>query len=103
MYTNIPKNEVINIIKDILENNKEIGTNTQKEIIHIIRTILEQNCFQVEQEYYKQSNGLAMGAPKSSILAEIYATYRTHTNIPHTNTATNNCILQIRRRYIDSI
>jgi hypothetical protein len=81
MYINIPKNEVINIIKDILENNNEIGTNTQKEAIHILGTILEQNYFQIEQEYYKQIDRLAMGAPTSSVLAETYIQYIEHTQI----------------------
>jgi hypothetical protein len=56
MYTNIPKNEVINITKDILENNNEIGTKRQKETIHILGTLLEQNYFQIEQEYYEGWN-----------------------------------------------
>jgi hypothetical protein len=53
MFTNIPKIGIINTINTILEN---LGTETniQKEIIHILRTMIEQNYFQFDQEYYKQ-------------------------------------------------
>jgi hypothetical protein len=79
MYTNIPK--IWFIIKNILENNNEIGKNIQKETIHILETIIEQNYFQFDQEHYKQTDGLAMGAPTSSILAETYIQHIEHTQI----------------------
>jgi hypothetical protein len=44
---------------------------------------MEQNYFQVDQEYYKQTDGLAMGAPTLSIRAETYTTHGAYTNIPH--------------------
>jgi hypothetical protein len=53
IYTNIPKNSIINIINNILENNNEIEKNTQKEITQRVKTVIEQNYFQFEQEYYK--------------------------------------------------
>jgi hypothetical protein len=51
----------------------------------MLKTILKQNYFQVNQEYYKQTDGLAMGAPTSSMLAETYIEHmeHTHINIPH--------------------
>jgi hypothetical protein len=55
--------------------------NKQKETIHILGTILEQNYFQVDQEYYKQTDGLAMGAPTSSLLTETYIQYMEHTQL----------------------
>jgi hypothetical protein len=60
----------MNIISNILENNQEMDRNIQKETLHILQTVMEQNYFQVDQEYFKQTDGLAMGAPVSSILAE---------------------------------
>jgi hypothetical protein len=38
MYTNIPKTEVVNIIKNVIENNP--GTMNQKEVIDTLRIIL---------------------------------------------------------------
>jgi hypothetical protein len=80
MYMNIPKTEIINIINNIIHNIQGIKTNMHKEIIHILEIIMEQNYFQFNQEYYKQIDGLAMGAP-SSILAEIYVQNMEHTNV----------------------
>jgi hypothetical protein len=81
MYTNIPKVESINIVNSITENNYEIDKNAQKEIMHILGTVLEQNYFQVDQEYHKQIDGLAMGAPTSLVLAEIYIQHMEDTQI----------------------
>jgi hypothetical protein len=54
---------------------------------------LEQNYFQFDQQYYKQTEGLVMGAPTSAILAEtfiqhmehkqLYPILRTHEIIAH--------------------
>jgi hypothetical protein len=70
-----------NIIKNILENNNEIEKNIQNETIHILETVIEQNSFQFDQEYYKQTDGLTMSAPSSSILAETYTQHMEHTQI----------------------
>jgi hypothetical protein len=46
MYTNIPKNDIINIVNTILEN---LGTeNIQKEIIQILGIVIEQHYFQFD-------------------------------------------------------
>jgi hypothetical protein len=71
MYTNIPKLEVIDIITNIKENGPKITKTTQEEITNILKSIIEQNCFQVNEQYYAQTEGLAMGAPTSAILAEV--------------------------------
>jgi hypothetical protein len=81
MYTNIPKIGIIKVINDILKNNIEIYRNIQKETIHILKTVIEQNYFLVDQVYYKQTEGLAMGAPTSSILVETYIQHMKHTQI----------------------
>jgi uncharacterized coiled-coil protein SlyX len=78
MYTNIQRKEVTNIINNILENNIEIETNTREEIIFIMSVIMKQNFFQFDQQYYEQTEGLAMGAPISAILAEVFIQYMEH-------------------------
>jgi hypothetical protein len=40
--------------------------------------MMEQNYFQFSQQYYIQTEGLAMGAPTSPILAEVYIQYIEH-------------------------
>jgi hypothetical protein len=71
MYTDIPKIDTKNIISNTLKSNLEINK-IQKEILHILRTVMEQIYFQFEQQYYKQTDGLAMGATISAILSETY-------------------------------
>jgi hypothetical protein len=66
MYTNVPNHYTINIISTILKGNPQSNEN-----FHITQTIMEQNYFQFNQQYYKQTNGVPMGAPTSAILAEI--------------------------------
>jgi hypothetical protein len=72
MYTNIPKSGVINVITNALLTNPEIEKINQKEILHTLKTGTEQNYSQFDQQYCKQTEGLAIGAPMSAILAEEY-------------------------------
>jgi hypothetical protein len=39
---------------------------------------MEQNYFQLDQKYYKRTEGLAMGAPTSAILAETFIQHKEH-------------------------
>jgi hypothetical protein len=43
--------------------------------------ILEQNYFQFNDQFFKQNEGLAMGAPMSAILAETFIQHLEHTTI----------------------
>lgn len=71
MYTNIPIAETIKIIKQKLTANNETSKYIQ-QITKSIQTILNQNYFEYNNNIYKQTDGLAMGAPTSSIISEIY-------------------------------
>jgi hypothetical protein len=71
MYTNIPTKKVSEIIKEILNNSHE-QHNKKHEILNMTHTVIDQNFFTFNNEFYKQQTGLAMGAPSSAILAEIY-------------------------------
>jgi hypothetical protein len=42
------------------------------ELITMTRTVLEQNYFTFKNKTYFQLSGLAMGAPSSGILSEVY-------------------------------
>jgi hypothetical protein len=85
MYTNIPKSYVINIINNILKTNSEIVKTNQKEIMHTLKTVMKQNYFQFNQQYYKQMEGLAMDAPKSAILAKTCIQHVEHKQIHPTS------------------
>jgi hypothetical protein len=40
--------------------------------------VIEQGYLKFDQQYYKQTEGLVMGAPTSSKLAEVYIQYMEH-------------------------
>jgi hypothetical protein len=44
----------------------------------MLRIIMEQNYFQLDQQHYKETEGLTMGAPISTILAEAYLQHMEH-------------------------
>ena len=71
MYTNIPRHELPTIINDICKNNYT-DPNIIEDIIKLTTTITDQNYFQFMNENFIQTEGLAMGAPTSAILSEIY-------------------------------
>jgi hypothetical protein len=72
MYINIPIMEVKNIIKVVLDRDHYTKYEDKKELLNRINTILEQNYVIFNDHFYKQNEGLAMGAPTSAILAEIF-------------------------------
>jgi hypothetical protein len=51
---------------------------TQEEITNILKSIMEQNYFQVNEQYYAQTEILTMGAPTSAILAEVHIQHLEH-------------------------
>jgi hypothetical protein len=80
MYTNIPQNELLQIIRNTLEHNNT-PENQKEELITLVKTILNQNYMQHMDQQYKQNEGLAMEAPTSAILAEIFMQHHEHNYI----------------------
>ena len=80
MHTNIPTEDVINIIRNLCEVHNLDKTWT-KDILTITRLIVTQNYFWFKGNTYVQKKGLAMGAPTSSIFSEIYLRYMENTLI----------------------
>lgn len=71
MYTNIPITDTIDIIFNKLKINNE-DEFFIKQLINILTIILNQNYFTYNNNIYQQNQGLAMGAPTSSIISEIF-------------------------------
>jgi hypothetical protein len=74
MYTNNLHTELPEIIHYVIKNSRihyRFITETQN-LLHII---LEQNYYQYNNCFYKQTEGLDMGAPMSSLLSEICLQY----------------------------
>ena len=71
LYTNLPKTGIINATKYWLHSTSH-NREENKQIITLIRTIMEQNYFQHNENFYKPKKGVAMGSPLSGTLAELY-------------------------------
>ena len=71
MYTNIPTNELIEIIENMCKRNG-LERTIYNDIIKTRKLMIAQNYFQHANNQYIQEQDLAMGAPTSSILSEVY-------------------------------
>jgi hypothetical protein len=81
MYTNIPVNEIKNIISEILNNDNETPITEKQGLGTLLNNILEHNYMQFNDQFYSQNEGLAMGAQTSAALAETFIQYLEHTKI----------------------
>jgi len=68
-------------IIDTACNNNLVEGRLKRDIINLSKTIVDQNYFQFEDLTYKQNEGLAMGAPTSSILSEFYLQHQENSRI----------------------
>ena len=99
-YTNVPINEALEITKSLLISIATLNHEIVNEIINLTKVILEQNYFTFDNKYYLQQDGLAMGSPLSSILAEIYLNHIENNEILSPKNKHYNKIL-FYRRYVD--
>ena len=75
MYTNIPIKDTIQILNNLLISNKTLDNLQIKELLQLLQVILKQNYFSFNNQYFSQNDGLIMGCPLSSLLADIYINY----------------------------
>lgn len=99
MYTSIPINEVLPILKNNLVNSNKMNMNAIEELLALTETILKQNYFAFNQTFYHQKDGLAMGSPLSGILAELYLNEYENKHIFDNNPYHKNIIFY--SRYVD--
>jgi hypothetical protein len=99
MYPNIPTDELCSIIKRMCFA-QILDEETTNELLRITQTIIEQNYFEFRNNSHTQQKGLAMGAPSSSILSEVFLQYLESTQI--IDVLTNNNIRGYFR-YVDDI
>lgn len=74
LYTNIPVNETVELIKCRLMNNGYERTYVN-QIVKLLKIVLKQNYFRFNNRFYEQNDGLAMGSPLSAILSEVFLQY----------------------------
>lgn len=80
MYPNVPTKELLKII-NIMCDKHSLNDKLKQEITKISQVLIEQNYFRFHDTIYVQNEGLATGAPTSSILSEIYLDYMKNTEI----------------------
>ena len=99
MCPNIPTNELMRIIENMSHKN-QLDNKITNELVKITCTVLEHNYFTFRNQNYFQNTSLAMGAPTSAVLAEVYLQHLEHTKI--FKIITQNNILGYFR-YVDDI
>ena len=75
LFTSVPTKPAINIIKQLLEDDKELQQRTSMTAQHIICLLefcLTNTSFIFQGRYHKQTEGAAMGSPLSPIIANLY-------------------------------
>jgi len=70
-YVNVPTQGVLQAAKFWLQkSSNNVGMN--KQILTLLKTVMEQNYFQYNNQFYKPDKGIAMGSPISGTIAEVY-------------------------------
>jgi len=99
LYTNIPVAETRNTISNTLKE-KLLDPQTQQELLNWYDIITQQNYFTINDEILIQRNGLAMGAPTSSLISEGFLQNLEHLHLAHLS---NKHKIINHLRYIDDI
>ena len=75
LFTSIPIQPAVNIIKKHLEEDKELHLRTSMTVKHIsclLEFCLENTYFSFQSRFYEQTHGAAMGSPISPIVANLF-------------------------------
>jgi ferric iron reductase protein FhuF len=80
MYSNIPTTQLISITAQVCDQHS-LPQNIKHELISLSDTVIAQNYFCYQDKTYVQTEGLAKGAPTSSLFSEIYLQHLKTTQI----------------------
>ena len=78
LFTSVPVDPALNIIKDLLEKDHTIKERTAvavSDIILLLEFCLKNTFFSFHDKFYEQVEGAAMGSPVSPIVANLYMEY----------------------------
>jgi len=99
MYSNIPITQTKQILDNMLAFNLA-NSQIRSILLDWYEVITRQNYFQHNDKTITQTDGLAMGAPSSTIISEIFLRHTEHTNLPH---LTQKHKLVKYFRYVDDV
>ena len=75
LYTNIPRIDSLNIIKNYVNNDDQFTRKTaipQDKFLDLVHLVLTTSWYTFNSQFCQKPDGLAMGGPASSTTAEIY-------------------------------
>ena len=75
LYTTIPINQALLIIKDLLEHDDKLADRnllSPRQILDLLDILLHTTYFKFSGDFYQQTDGAAMGGSTSAIVSEIY-------------------------------
>ena len=101
LYTNVPIKDTINIIKDLIEHDQEFSNKTKiptSEFLDLVTLVLTKTWFLFNGKYLSQTDGVAMGGPASSVVAEIYMQSHESTALTTTDTPP-----KVWKRFVDDV
>ena len=78
LFTSVPIDPALNIIKDLLEKDNTLQERTVMEVRDIILLLefcLKNTYFSFQDQFYEQVEGATMGSPVSPIVANLYMEY----------------------------
>ena len=75
LFTSVPIDTALNIVKDLLEKDKKLNDRTVlsvQDIIELMGFCLHNTYFYFQNKFYEQVEGAAMGSQVSPIVANLY-------------------------------
>ena len=99
LFVNLPTQGIIKTTKFWLKRNN-IDNEIINQTIQMLTTIIKQNYFQYNNQWFQPEKGVAMGSPISSTIAEIYLQYMEQIYIKHWLESKE---ITYYRRYVDDI
>ena len=89
LFNSVPIDPALNIIKDLLEKDHTVNERTVlavSDIILLLEFCLKNTYFSLQDQFYEQGEGAAMGSSVSPIVANLYMEYleqKTLSTAPH--------------------
>ena len=81
LFTSVPIDPALNIIKDLLEKGHTLKERTAmavSDIIILLEFCLKNTYFSFQDQFYEHVEGAAMGSPVSPIVANLYMEFLEH-------------------------
>lgn len=101
LYTNVPIKDTLLILKDLLNNDQDLKSRTNippEDVLEITEFLLTKTWFKFNNNFLSQTDGVAMGGPTSSVIAEIYM--QAHESTALTTAA---CPPKVWERHVDDV